>query len=95
MRKKVLLESLQEQSHGLQSELEQLRSIVKKEYLDKAKQIYGPEQSNVSSIPVSSGFGGPVQTLMEPDIRLMNSLSSSQQYLVVELNKDKIHPFVY
>jgi len=69
--------------HGLQSELEQLRSIIKKECPDKAKELLGPEHSNVASIPVSSGFGSPVKTLMEPDIRLMNSLSSSQQNFAI------------
>jgi hypothetical protein len=72
LRKKFLLESLQEQIHGLEEQMEGLKNAIKKELPDKAEQIISSvcgDKEKYKPFPVPSGFG-PVKTLMEPDFRL-------------------------
>jgi PAS domain S-box-containing protein len=81
LRKKFLLESLQEQIHGLEEQLDGLKSALKSEVPDKAEQIIAKvcgDKEKYVPLPMPSGFG-PVKTLMEPDFRLMTALSGSQQ----------------
>jgi hypothetical protein len=72
LRKKFLLESLQEQIHGLEEQLENLKSAIRAELPSKADviitQVCG-EKDKYTPLPMPSGFG-PVKTLMEPDFRL-------------------------
>ena len=81
LRKKFLLESLQEQIHGLEEQLDGLKSALRAEVPDKAEQIISTvcgDKEKYVPLPMPSGFG-PVKTLMEPDFRLMTALSGSQQ----------------
>jgi hypothetical protein len=81
LRKKFLLESLQEQIHGLEEQLDGLKKALKTEVPDKAEQIIANvcgDKEKYVPLPMPSGFG-PVKTLMEPDFRLMTALSGSQQ----------------
>jgi hypothetical protein len=81
LRKKFLLESLQEQIHGLEEQLDGLKNALKHEVPDKADEIIGKvcgDKEKYVPLPMPSGFG-PVKTLMEPDFRLMTALSGSQQ----------------
>lgn len=72
LRKKFLLESLQEEIHGLEEQLDRLKDAIKKEIPDKAdviiKTVCG-DKEKFTPLPMPSGFG-PVKTLMEPDFRL-------------------------
>jgi len=97
LRKKFLLESLQEQINGLQSEIESMKSIIKRECPDKAENLLesvsGPK-GKFTPLPMPSGFG-PVKTLMEPDFRLMTSLSGSQQNFAISDPSLPDNPIVY
>lgn len=97
LRKKFLLESLQEQITGLQSEIEGLKDIINKECPDKAEKLLegvsGPK-GKFTPLPMPSGFG-PVKTLMEPDFRLMSALSGSQQNFAISDPSLPDNPIVY
>ena len=100
LRKKFLLESLQEEIYGLQGEIDQLKSIIKKELPDKAESLLATIEGNPSAngkytpLPMPSGFG-PVKTLIEPDFRLMSSLSNSQQNFAISDPSLPDNPIVY
>mmetsp|Transcript_10804 Transcript_10804/g.15923 ORF Transcript_10804/g.15923 Transcript_10804/m.15923 type:complete len:328 (-) Transcript_10804:325-1308(-) len=97
LRKKFLLESLQEQIHGLQGEIETLRGIIKKELPEKADEILkelSGDKDKFTPLPMPSGFG-PVKTLMEPDFRLMSALSGSQQNFAISDPSLPDNPIVY
>ncbi len=97
LRKKFLLESLQEQISGLQSEIESLKDVIRKECPDKAEELLegvsGPK-GKFTPLPMPSGFG-PVKTLMEPDFRLMSALSGSQQNFAISDPSLPDNPIVY
>lgn len=97
LRKKFLLESLQEQINGLQSEIDGLKNIIRTECPDKAEKLLesvsGP-QGQFTPLPMPSGFG-PVKTLMEPDFRLMSALSGSQQNFAISDPSLPDNPIVY
>jgi len=97
LRKKFLLESLQEQIHGLQSEIEDLKGVIKKELPDRADLLLeklNGKQGQFTPLPMPSGFG-PVKTLMEPDFRLMSALSGSQQNFAISDPSLPDNPIVY
>mmetsp|Transcript_18639 Transcript_18639/g.40344 ORF Transcript_18639/g.40344 Transcript_18639/m.40344 type:complete len:391 (+) Transcript_18639:360-1532(+) len=107
LRKKFLLESLQEQIDGLQSEIHMLKNIIKSELPDKAAELLKdlddegnsddpsqPKKGSYTPIPLASGFG-PVKTLMEPDYRLMSALSGSQQNFAISDPSLPDNPIVY
>jgi len=110
LRKKFLLESLQEQIDGLQSEICALRGIIRRELPDRAtelmKDVGGeydvgdsddpsqPRKGGYTPLPMPSGFG-PVKTLMEPDYRLMSALSGSQQNFAISDPSLPDNPIVY
>mmetsp|Transcript_28169 Transcript_28169/g.40339 ORF Transcript_28169/g.40339 Transcript_28169/m.40339 type:complete len:324 (-) Transcript_28169:1817-2788(-) len=100
LRKKFLLESLQEQIYGLQDEISQLKDIIKREVPDKAERLLTELDGKVNNggsytpIPLPSGFG-PVKTLIEPDFRLMSSLSNSQQNFAISDPSLPDNPIVY
>lgn len=97
LRKKFLLESLQEQIHGLQEEIETLKGVIKKEIPDKAEGIFASlngDRAKYTPLPMPSGFG-PVKTLMEPDFRLMSALSGSQQNFAISDPSLPDNPIVY
>jgi PAS domain S-box-containing protein len=97
LRKKFLLESLQEQISGLQSEIDALKDIIRTEVPDKAQTLLdavsGPK-GKFTPLPMPSGFG-PVKTLMEPDFRLMSALSGSQQNFAISDPSLPDNPIVY
>jgi PAS domain S-box-containing protein len=111
LRKKFLLESLQEQIDGLQSEIVSLRDIIKRELPDKAAELMrglggeydGIGDSDDPSQPRRGGYTplpmpsgfGPVKTLMEPDYRLMSALSGSQQNFAISDPSLPDNPIVY
>lgn len=107
LRKKFLLESLQEQIDGLQSEIHMLKNIIKRELPDKSAELLKdlddegdaddpsqPKKGSYTPIPLASGFG-PVKTLMEPDYRLMSALSGSQQNFAISDPSLPDNPIVY
>mmetsp|Transcript_8936 Transcript_8936/g.17695 ORF Transcript_8936/g.17695 Transcript_8936/m.17695 type:complete len:378 (+) Transcript_8936:378-1511(+) len=106
LRKKFLLESLQEQIDGLQSEIQTLKSIIRRELPDKANDLLKdldedeindvshPKRGEFTPLPMPSGFG-PVKTLMEPDYRLMSALSGSQQNFAISDPSLPDNPIVY
>ncbi len=97
LRKKFLLESLQEQISGLQSEIDSLKDVIRRECPDKAESLLegvsGPK-GKFTPLPMPSGFG-PVKTLMEPDFRLMSALSGSQQNFAISDPSLPDNPIVY
>lgn len=97
LRKKFLLESLQDQISGLQSEIDALKDIIIREIPEKAAQLFegisGPK-GKFTPLPMPSGFG-PVKTLMEPDFRLMSALSGSQQNFAISDPSLPDNPIVY
>lgn len=97
LRKKFLLESLQEQIHELQEQMEKLKDSLKREVPDKAdgiiKEIF-LNKDKYTPLPMPSGFG-PVKTLMEPDFRLMSALSGSQQNFAISDPTLPDNPIVY
>lgn len=97
LRKKFLLESLQEQIHGLQEQLDAMKDTLKRELPSKADvlihQICG-NKDKYTPLPMPSGFG-PVKTLMEPDFRLMSALSGSQQNFAISDPTLPDNPIVY
>lgn len=97
LRKKFLLESLQEQIHGLQADIEGLKDIIKAELPDKAESLLAKimgDREKFTPLPMPSGFG-PVKTLMEPDFRLMSALSGSQQNFAISDPSLPDNPIVY
>lgn len=108
LRKKFLLESLQEQIEGLQSEIHTLKGIIKQELPEKSAELLRgfndgeddnddpsqPKKGAYTPLPMPSGFG-PVKTLMEPDYRLMNALSGSQQNFAIADPSLPDNPIVY
>jgi PAS domain S-box-containing protein len=97
LRKKFLLESLQDQIHGLEEQLDGLKSAIKAEIPDKAEDIITTVCGNrekYTPLPMPSGFG-PVKTLMEPDFRLMSALSGSQQNFAISDPSLPDNPIVY
>ena len=97
LRKKFLLESLQEQIHGLQEEIDALKGVIKKEIPEKAESIFATmngDRAKYTPLPMPSGFG-PVKTLMEPDFRLMSALSGSQQHFAISDPSLPDNPIVY
>lgn len=97
LRKKFLLESLQEQIHGLQAEIETLKDIIKTEIPEKSEAILKKltgDREKFTPLPMPSGFG-PVKTLMEPDFRLMSALSGSQQNFAISDPSLPDNPIVY
>lgn len=97
LRKKFLLESLQDQIHGLEEQLEGLKNEIKRELPDKAEHIIGKvcgDKEKYTPLPMPSGFG-PVKTLMEPDFRLMSALSGSQQNFAISDPSLPDNPIVY
>ena len=97
LRKKFLLESLQEQIHGLQADVEALKNVIKTEIPEKADSILAKlmgDREKYTPLPMPSGFG-PVKTLMEPDFRLMSALSGSQQNFAISDPSLPDNPIVY
>lgn len=98
LRKKFLLESLQEQIHGLQEQLEKFKKSVRAEIpAPKAEEIIDEicgHENKYTPLPMPSGFG-PVKTLMEPDFRLMSALSGSQQNFAISDPTLPDNPIVY
>lgn len=97
LRKKFLLESLQDQIHGLEEQLEGLKNAIKTELPDRAEHIITTVCGNkekYTPLPMPSGFG-PVKTLMEPDFRLMSALSGSQQNFAISDPSLPDNPIVY
>ncbi|KAL3900733.1 MAG: hypothetical protein SGARI_006181, partial [Bacillariaceae sp.] len=99
LRKKFLLESLQEQIHGLQEQLEKFKDALRTNVPDPNRaealidNICGHEKK-YTPLPMPSGFG-PVKTLMEPDFRLMSALSGSQQNFAISDPTLPDNPIVY
>jgi PAS domain S-box-containing protein len=97
LRKKFLLESLQEQIHALEEQLTGLKTAIKTELPDRADNIIGAicgDKDKYTPLPMPSGFG-PVKTLMEPDFRLMSALSGSQQNFAISDPTLPDNPIVY
>lgn len=72
LRKKFLLESLQEQIHGLEEQIEGFKKAIQAALPEQAEQIIRNvcgDREKYTPLPMPSGFG-PVKTLMEPDFRL-------------------------
>jgi len=72
LRKKFLLESLQEQVQSLEEQLEGFKACLRKELPGQAQELIKSvcgDQEKYKPLPMPSGFG-PVKTLMEPDFRL-------------------------
>jgi len=97
LRKKFLLQNLQEQINSLQSELKALQDVIRKECPGKAEQLLesvsGPK-GKFTPLSIPSGFG-PVKTLIEPDYRLMTALSGSQQNFAISDPSLPDNPIVY
>jgi PAS domain S-box-containing protein len=97
LRKKFLLESLQEQIHGLEEQLDALKTAITREVPLKAEAIITGvcgDKEKYTPLPMPSGFG-PVKTLMEPDFRLMSALSGSQQNFAISDPTLPDNPIVY
>jgi len=97
LRKKFLLESLQEQIHALQEQIESFKDVVKQYAPQQSEQIITRIVGNkekFTPLPTPSGFG-PVKTLMEPDFRLMSALSGSQQNFAISDPTLPDNPIVY
>ena len=97
LRKKFLLESLQEQIHALQEQMENMKGAIKRELPHKADDIINGicgDKEKYTPLPMPSGFG-PVKTLMEPDFRLMSALSGSQQNFAISDPTLPDNPIVY
>lgn len=97
LRKKFLLESLQEQITGLKEDIEALKNVIKAEIPDRADSILANlmgDREKYKPLPMPSGFG-PVKTLMEPDFRLMSALSGSQQNFAISDPSLPDNPIVY
>lgn len=97
LRKKFLLESLQEQIHALQEQMERMKGAIKTELPHKADAIINGicgDKEKYTPLPMPSGFG-PVKTLMEPDFRLMSALSGSQQNFAISDPTLPDNPIVY
>lgn len=97
LRKKFLLESLQEQIHGLQEQMDKMKEAIVRELPDKAAALIADicgNRDKYTPLPMPSGFG-PVKTLMEPDFRLMSALSGSQQNFAISDPTLPDNPIVY
>lgn len=97
LRKKFLLESLQEQIHGLEEQIDSFKNVIKSELPHKADEIITSvcgDKKKYSPLPMPSGFG-PVKTIMEPDFRLMTALSGSQQNFAISDPTLPDNPIVY
>lgn len=77
LRKKFLLESLQEQIHELEEQITGLKDAIQTEIPHRAEAIIKTvcgDKEKYTPLPMPSGFG-PVKTLMEPDFRLSKLIS--------------------
>merc|ERR1712166_1672735 len=91
-------ESLQEQIHGLQEQLDKFKKTIRDEIpAPKAETLIDAicgHENQYTPLPMPSGFG-PVKTLMEPDFRLMSALSGSQQNFAISDPTLPDNPIVY
>ena len=98
LRKKFLLESLQEEIHGMQEQLDAMKEALRRELPPhKAETVIQDicgNKDKYTPLPMPSGFG-PVKTLMEPDFRLMSALSGSQQNFAISDPTLPDNPIVY
>jgi PAS domain S-box-containing protein len=98
LRKKFLLESLQEEIHGMQEQLDAMKEALRRELpphrADAVIQEICGNKDKYTPLPMPSGFG-PVKTLMEPDFRLMSALSGSQQNFAISDPTLPDNPIVY
>jgi len=98
LRKKFLLESLQEEIHGMQEQLDAMKDALRKELpphrAEAVIQDICGNKDKYTPLPMPSGFG-PVKTLMEPDFRLMSALSGSQQNFAISDPTLPDNPIVY
>ena len=98
LRKKFLLESLQEEIHGMQEQLDAMKEALRRELPPhKAESVIQDicgNKDKYTPLPMPSGFG-PVKTLMEPDFRLMSALSGSQQNFAISDPTLPDNPIVY
>jgi PAS domain S-box-containing protein len=98
LRKKFLLESLQEEIHGMQEQLDAMKDVLRRELPPlKAEAVIQDicgNKDKYTPLPMPSGFG-PVKTLMEPDFRLMSALSGSQQNFAISDPTLPDNPIVY
>jgi PAS domain S-box-containing protein len=98
LRKKFMLENLQEEIHGLEEQLDGIKHALKRELPeDRADSIINDicgDKDKYTPQPMPSGFG-PVKTLMEPDFRLMSALSGSRQNFAISDPTLPDNPIVY
>jgi Basic region leucine zipper len=99
LRKKFLLESLQEQIHGLEEQLDGLKAAMQTEMLpgraDEIIKTVCGDKEKYTPLPMPSGFG-PVKTLMEPDFRLSTFHEVARMFFcVLEMWLIRLLPYLY
>lgn len=95
IRKKFLLESLQDQVATLRNENMSLRRVVKEKIPDKASQILEQCTTEFSALLASKTGTGLTRELAEQDFKLVQALLSAQQCFAVSDPSLPDNPIVY
>jgi PAS domain S-box-containing protein len=105
VRKKFMLESLQEEVRGLQRENNRLRMLVQEQIPENAMQIiseccthnplFGDSSSTGPDVPSSSAGGDATGSLERSDFSLMQSLAAGQKCFVLSDPKLPDNPIVF
>ena len=82
VRKKFLLESLQQSVHTLQGENEKLKQAIREHLKEEAEELLSNCNNNVSSV-IASDPSGATRTLDDPDYSLVKALQIAQQNFVI------------
>ena len=94
VRKKFLLESLQQSVHALQTENEKLKLAIKEHLTDEADNLLLSCASVGSSI-IAANPNDATRTLDDPDYSLVKALQTAQQNFVITDPSMPDNPIVY
>lgn len=94
VRKKFLLESLQQSVRALQEENEKLKSAIRENLNDDAEHLLASCSSGGASI-IATDPNDATKTLDDPDYRLVKALQTAQQNFVISDPSLPDNPIVY
>jgi PAS domain S-box-containing protein len=94
VRKKFLLESLQQSVHALQEENEKLKSAIKSHLADEADELLAG-CINAGASVIASDHSQATKRLDDPDYSLVKALQTAQQNFVISDPSLPDNPIVY
>lgn len=94
VRKKFLLESLQQSVHALQDENEKLKHAIREHLSHEADELLSSCGSNTTSI-IATDSSEATKVLYDPDYSLVKALQTAQQNFVISDPSMPDNPIVY